>query len=417
MIISVIFFLSASMVFVIGVISPILEEIGRSENLISSKTTFYTAESGVEDAVYRLKNGLAISTPEMITLNNATASTTVNTISNGKQILSSGTVGDMYRNAAVTLNNGVGIAFFYGVQVGAGGITLNNSSSIVGSVYSNGRVVGSGGNLIKGDVISAGAGGVAQNIHATGTVRAHTIQNVWAEKDAYYQNIYTSSVSGTLYPGSADQPAIDLPITDTQITDWETAAAAGTAISSPCPYDKSSGTVTLGPAVINCDLNLSNSATLVLTGPVWVKGSISIANSAIVKVSDTLGSQSAPLIAHDPANTSSGSKITISNSSSFQGSGDINSYVLLVSQNNSAEQMGGYKAITISNNNVSGQILLYAGHGEIELSNSANVREVTAYKMTLNNSAQVNYQTGLANLLFSSGPSGGYTIGSWKEGQ
>ena len=68
-------------------------------------------------------------------------------------------------------------------------------------------------------------------------------------------------------------------------------------------------------------------------------------------------------------------------------------------------------------NSVVGQVLLYAAHGRIDLSNSVQLREVTAYKLNLSNSAQVIYQTGVANLLFSSGAGGGYTFGSWKETQ
>ena len=168
--------------------------------------------------------------------------------------------------------------------------------------------------------------------------------------------------------------------------------------------------------MINCDVELSNSATLVLSGPVWIKGNFEVKNSAIVKVDSSLGSQSGVIVVDDPSSHSSGSTITLSNSSSFQGSGSVNSYVLLISQNNSAETGGSNEAITISNS-LAGELLLYAGHGKIELSNSANVREVTAYKMSVSNSAQVKYQTGLANLLFSSGAGGGYTIGTWKEGQ
>ena len=62
-----------------------------------------------------------------------------------------------------------------------------------------------------------------------------------------------------------------------------------------------------------------------------------------------------------------------------------------------------------------GKLLVYAGHGEINLKNDINLKEVTGYKITIQNNAQVVYESGLANLLFSSGPSGGYFVDSWKE--
>ena len=46
--------------------------------------------------------------------------------------------------------------FFYGLQVGAGGLTMGNVSGIVGNVYSNGSIIGSSGAYITGDVIVAG---------------------------------------------------------------------------------------------------------------------------------------------------------------------------------------------------------------------------------------------------------------------
>ena len=51
---------------------------------------------------------------------------------------------------------------------------------------------------------------------------------------------------------------------------------------------------------------------------------------------------------------------------------------------------------------MSGEVLVYAGHGEVHLKNGVSLREVSAYKIRLSNSAQVIYKTGLANLLFTS---------------
>ena len=49
------------------------------------------------------------------------------------------------------------------------------------------------------------------------------------------------------------------------------------------------------------------------------------------------------------------------------------------------------------------------------LSNTISIKEASAYKIQLSNSAKIIYETGLANLLFTSGPSGGYSIESWRE--
>jgi hypothetical protein len=82
--------------------------------------------------------------------------------------------------------------------------------------------------------------------------------------------------------------------------------------------------------------------------------------------------------------------------------------------NNSAENGGGNTAIDVSNS-ATGNLLIYAPHGKITLSNGVQLREVTGYKLSLNNSAQVIYSIGLAQPLFTSGPSGSWKIKRWRE--
>jgi uncharacterized protein YebE (UPF0316 family) len=60
-------------------------------------------------------------------------------------------------------------------------------------------------------------------------------------------------------------------------------------------------------------------------------------------------------------------------------------------------------------------LVAYASHGQITLSQSVSVKEVTAYKIILTQSANVTYDTGLPNTLFESGPSGGYDVTYWGE--
>ena len=289
---------------------------------------------------------------------------------------------------------------------------MENSSQVVGNVFSNGTIVGQNSNLVKGDIISAGPSGSVAGTHATGTVYAHFISNSDIDKDAYYMTISGTTVDGTEYPGSPDQATSSLPITDAMIEDWKTAAAVS-AISSPCPYRISSN-ATIGPVKINCNLEISGSPTVTIAGPVWVAGNIEIENSPIIKLASSLGANSVAVIADNPANRTTSSKIELENSAQFQNSGAEGSYILFVSQNNSAQNGGSEKALR-AENSISGEVLVYAGHGEVHLKNSISLREVSAYKIRLSNSAQVIYETGLANLLFTSGPSGGYSIESWRE--
>jgi hypothetical protein len=86
---------------------------------------------------------------------------------------------------------------------------------------------------------------------------------------------------------------------------------------------------------------------------------------------------------------------------------------MVVSRNNSAEGGGGTDAIEVQN--TSSAPIYYAPHGSVEIHNSAALKEVTAYKLEIRNSATVTYDSGLANVNFSSGPAGGYEIIHWKE--
>ena len=299
------------------------------------------------------------------------------------------------------------VAFQFGVQVGDGGIDLQNTSSVRGNVYSTGPVTGEG-NIIRGDVISAGPSGLIDDVHATGTAYAHTIRDSDIDKDAYYVTISNTSVGGVSYPGSPDQATSSLPISDATIQEWKDAAEAGGVHTSPCPYTIS-GTVTLGPKKINCNLTIQGSAVVTFAGPVWVNGNIVVQNSAKVKVASSLGASGVALIADSTSNPTGGGTVTLQNSAVFEGSGQAGSYVLIVSQNRSAESGGSTVAIDVKNS-VDGNILAYAGHGLIQIQNSVDLKEVAAWKIRALNSSEVIYETGLANANFSSGPGGSWEI-------
>ena len=410
---AVVFFMFMSMIVVSGAYTVSYKESKSSRDFGTSKKSFLMAESGLEDLSYRLINGKNYDTAEVLSLDGFFATTTVADISGAKELTATGTASKMIRSSKIKLENSEGTSFFYGMQTGQGGIVMSNTSEVIGNVFSSGPIMGYNSNIVRGDVISAGPSGLVDGIHATSSVYARTIRNSDIDKDAYYQIIFNTTVDGTQYPGSPDQATSSLPISDAQIDDWKAEAEAGGTHSSPCPYTIS-GTVSIGPKKIDCDLYITGSAVVTLNGNVWVSGNVNFSNTADVKVNPSLGDKGAAIIADKEANRSSSSRIFISNSVEFFGSGSGKSYVLLVSRNNNAESGGSASAIEISNS-ANGKVLLYAPHGLMYLSNSISVKEASAYKIQLSNSAKIIYETGLANLLFTSGPSGGYSIESWRE--
>jgi hypothetical protein len=402
--------LSVSFAFSSVVLSQ--ERIVRSYS--NGAQSFFVAESGHEDAVFRIKTGKNVGNEEAILLSGHVATTTVVTSGDTSTVTSSGDVSRHLRNIESTLTLGSSVSFGYGLHSGIGGVVMENDSMIRGNLYSNGPVSGDG-NTVGGTAVSAGASGSIDDIRATSSAYAHVITDSTIDGDAYYDSDLTSTGNtylGGNYTGSPDQPTTTLPITDAQIVAWEAEAEAGGTISSPCPYVIDSDE-TIGPVKITCDLNIkSNGTDVTLGGHVWVVGDIEIQNSSTVSVSTSLPGKTIALIADNPSDRLSQSKIVLKNGSQYFGSGD-NSYVLIISQNESAEQSGSEVAIEIQNN-AEGDLLLYAKHGEILIQNNAVLTSVTAYKVHTKNNSEVIYESGLDSVLFE-GSSGGYEISEWRE--
>jgi hypothetical protein len=421
MLTAVIFFLFISMTVVLGMASPIIKHVRISNAMITSKASYFLAEGGIEDVLYRLKSGKQVAASETLSGGSGTATLLTTDTATGKQIISTATTNSLVRKMQMSVVLGDGIAFHFGIQAGNGGFSLSNSSSVTGNVYSGGTVSGSG-NYIYGDAISSGASGLINNIHATGTAYAHVIQNSTIDKDAYYQTLTSSTVTGTRYSGSADQPTVALPISDDQITDWETQAVAGGTMSSGAcdSYSSSTNTCTLtssktlGPLKIPFNLVIkSSSGVLTVAGPLWVVGNITTQTGPTIRMSSSLGSSNVAIVADNQSASTTSSIINIGQTTVFQGSGAVGSFVFMISQNGSAENGGSTDAISMSQG--ASALVAYASHGQISLSQSVSIKAITAYKIVLSQSANVTYDTGLASALFSAGPGGGYDITEWKE--
>lgn len=418
MILAVIFFFIIALVIVFAVVSPVVRAAKVARDGLESKASYFLAEAGVEDAVYRTKSSMQISNTEVLTLDGHVATTTIDDVSiDERRILADADVDERIRRAESVLKIDLDSASFnFGVQVGNGGFELLNSSSIDGNVYANGPIYGANTNVIRGDAVSAGPSGFSEGIHATGTVRANTIERTDAE-NCYYQVIDGASNCTNKFPGSPDQPTTTFPISDSKIEEWKQEAAAGGVINSPCPYRLTSGTTSLGPVKIECDLEIVNDAVVNITGWIWVQGDVETGNTAVVQLDPSLDNLSRGIIADMPSDRINSSRIDLNNSTQFNNTGTDGTYVFMISQNEKAEQ--GYTgndawAIRLTNT-AGGEVLLYSNHGEVRINNSAHLRQITAYRVTLTNTANVTYDSGLASTIFSSGPAGGWRIESWKE--
>lgn len=62
-----------------------------------------------------------------------------------------------------------------------------------------------------------------------------------------------------------------------------------------------------------------------------------------------------------------------------------------------------------------GAIVLNAQNGNMYLSGGVNAKEATAYKITATGGTIITYESGLADMNFPSGPSGGWNFSGWEE--
>jgi len=440
--IAVILMLVIMLSAVFGASAIALKEAAVSDEVRKSRLSFFSAEAGMEDAVYRSRRGKLLGSEVVISLNNATATTSITTLGTIREIVSKGDASGGRRALKTVLVSVSSINFPYGAQVGDGGLEMDQSSEIrgaggtVGNVYSNGSAVGANNAKITGDLTISGANSVDE-LEVWGTVRANTITDTEICGNAYYQSIDVDSLSflngpssptcsapltpGTAYPGSANPPVVALPISDAQIQGWKNDAEAGGTINGNCgdsgaagcdiPND---GTLSLGPKKINGNLTLTKKQTLIVTGTLYFTGNIDIDSSsgATVKCSSGFGSASCIVIADG--------WVHIQNNATFQGSGAAGSYIMLLATISGCNGGAQTSPCTHHNagmdlhNNAAGAIF-YVPNSMVNLHNGVNVTELTAYKLRLDNNAVITYESGLANAQFSSGPSGGWDIASWEE--
>ncbi|MBI5787156.1 MAG: hypothetical protein HY446_01240 [Candidatus Niyogibacteria bacterium] len=415
-------------------------ELKSAKSLSSSKQSYIFAEGAVEDAAYRLISGKNLPSQVVYAEDSLQATTTYASAGGTATIDVSSTQFKALRKIRSILVPGGGVSFNYGIQVGSGGLEMEQNSEVrgsggeAGSVYSNGDVEGENGAKITGDLTVAGNNSM-DGVIVLGTARAHEINDSKICGDAYYQTIDSSSFSflnnpsgstcpepetpGTAFPGSADPVSKDMPISDQTIQSWKDTAASGGVINGNCGDSGSAScvienneTLSLGPKKINGDLKLTKKQTLVITGAVYFTGNLDIDSSsgATIKCDPSFGTKSCLIITD--------SWVHVENNSTFQGSGTAGSYIMVLSTlagcNGSGSGCTHHDAALDLHNNATGAIF-YIPNSMAYLHNGVNITELTANKIHLDNNAVVTYEQGLANAQFDLGPSGGYKIDGWQE--
>ncbi len=403
-----------------------------SRNILKSSQALMVAEAGLEDAVYRIKKNKQYSANYNLTLGGGTTSINISG-ANIKIITSRSNLNNIFRNLQAVLNiTTINPQFFYGVQVGEGGVSLGQNSQIkgvggaAGNFYSNGAVNGASGATVTGDVTVATGESALDGVVVYGTARANAITNSKVCGDAYYKTIDSSSSTflnnpkkppcpDPLTPGAgnlvnSDPPVSNRPISQANINQWKTEAQTGGTIAGD--YNVTTD-VSLGPKEITGNLNMtSNNKILTVAGIIYVRGNINIDNGSTARCSSSFGENSCLILADG--------WIHIKNNSQFIGSGQSGSYIMLLTTLpgcNGGDQTSPcthHNGAIDLHNNANGAIF-YAVSSLTHLHQGVNVSAINAYKLELENNAVVAYEQGLVSVQFSSGPGASYKINSWQE--
>ncbi len=292
-----------------------------------------------------------------------------------------------YYTMATTNTNSYSAGLLRLGRVGSTWTTPNSSYDIFFQLYVGGISSISG--------VSVGGSG--------GDVRAFTVTNTTASGVIYCQagsgnNKSCNTTQSTPSP-------LTFPVSDANLQEWKAEATALGTRNSSLTLGGSTSTTTPGMKIVG-DLTIGASADLTLTGPLYVTGNLTISGSAKLRLASSYGASSEFIIVDG--------KVDIGASGAINGSGTSGSYVVIAT----TSQCGGYAtcaapAIAVSGS--AGAVVLIAPYGKVAFTGSAGAKAVVAYTMDLSGSTSLVYESGLADIDFTSGPSGAWNVDSWRE--
>ena len=182
----VILFTAILTTVIVGLVSPILSQVQMAKNLQQSKQSVFAAESLAEDMVYRFKTGKHVSASESLEVGGAEATASVTTGGGMQTITVNGDYFDLERSITISLSQGSGIAFNYGLQAGNGGVTMQGNATVNGNIYANGSIDASGDSHITGSAFAADSAALAPSIVNEAPMPPEgsiTFRNSWSTED------------------------------------------------------------------------------------------------------------------------------------------------------------------------------------------------------------------------------------------
>ncbi len=436
-------------IFVLGMASVLIVSslltTGYTESIMnrttnSSLQAFYAANSGLEDAIYKIRTvpnyGVPGPTTFTLPVSTANAAVTVTGSVTSRQITSVGTLGVYARKIVATVQNtSVSPGFIYAIHANNNGIELGGNTTIKavtgdGNVYSNGFIAGkTSGN---GDCSNGSPSFIKGSAWAVTTFDKLAPGNgTCIAKDAYandltYCNVVGRRFSPTSPPNSCNggtwtTTAAPTPISlpDMNIQGLKSYLInKGVTYSGTCTADNSLAscgglTNTIGNIIITGNLILPSNKTLTVSGPVWVKGTITFNQNNVVGIVGTIGRI---VVTDNPIN--------VNQNISFNSNG--NAYLLFISTYTvypspsptptpgPSNAFCSTPAITVSHN--TSDVLFYATPGCIAVaSNGDFTGSFVGEYITVDINSTITYDPNLVNAVFSTSQQGGWQIQSFQE--
>ncbi|MES2985929.1 MAG: choice-of-anchor R domain-containing protein [Patescibacteria group bacterium] len=170
----VLFFVILSTTLLVGVSTPIVQQIENSTDFLASKKGYNVADIQAENALYRFNKGKN-DAPADLSILGSEAIGILTDVNGEKQISVQGVLGEFQRFVTARFRQDTGVAFNYGLQVGTGGLQMSGSSYIVGNVYSNGDIIGNGGSgwyttYVTGSAVAATISNPVAHVQNVGSV-------------------------------------------------------------------------------------------------------------------------------------------------------------------------------------------------------------------------------------------------------
>ncbi len=410
-------------------------------NALKSTQSYFAAEAGIEDALLRFKKNPTLpATSYNFNIAGGTTSVIISENIGGSRTLSAqGNISNRIKKLGIVFTTSTAkISFFYGAQIGDGGIEMRTNSKIQGNIYSNGSILlieaqSGEKSFITDEVFVANNGNQIDG--GTGIIEI----SKESKADAHVYSCNNAAIGGKLYwvtggspgnctadKGNAEQseeiPEENLPITEEQIQRWRDGACCKTDSACPCLHSPV-GDLTIeigetknwGPEKIEGSLRIKNKGVLNMKGNIWITGNLIVENGGTIKLDPNFYGSMAGLIIV-------AGKILIENGVTLKDSGITGSFLMLLSTNATKTIIEPCNLGKIDTNcpaiyigNTAKTSIFYASDGLIVLDNNMEVREITGYKLLLRPNAVLNYDSGLASTKFSGGSGASWQASNWQE--